>query len=706
MDMSGSDIDLLVISTPLAETAFGIEALSGVERINRPFEFHAELYAGQEMLNPDDLLDNPVTITLGDPAAKGRYINGIVCAVQQSPPASAKNWHYSLTVVPKLWFLGQTSDCRFFHNMTVPQIVENIFGKFSVTFQNKLQGTYSTREYTVMFNESYLYFVQRLLEDEGIFYFFNHADGDHTLILADQKTVFEPINNPNILLQDAGAHWSGLTDLHRVDATALGMVTVDDYNPATDQLRLAALRGQAPTVLKATRAPARTYYSWPAVRGTTSDARTSANWRIQAAEAASQLYHGTGGSPDFIAGSKFTLTNDPIGIQDYVIHTVSYNVTDTAKGSSGTGAGGRIAMAFTAFPASVDWRETPTTSPPVMDGLYTAKVIGPAGEEIYTDDAARIQVWFPWDNQGDIQPETTFWARVVQPWGGLAWGHQFTPRVGMEVLVGFLEGDVNRPVVVGSLFNSVNTPIYPAAKKNIGGIRTHSTKGGGAANYNELSWDDTMGSELFFLHAEKDYFLEVEHNQTLQIDNCRIVTVNVDETVTIKGKQTITVTKDQTIEVTEGDHKTTIDQGKHSLIVTAGDQEITVSTGKQTTTVQSDHEITVNEGDQKNTVSQGDQSNTVSLGKQTVSVFGDRSVTVQTGNATMTVSLGSITYQALQGITLQCGGNSIQITPEGITVSGMMVNVSGQLSTQISGVMTQVSGSAMTEISGAITMIG
>ena len=651
-----------------------------MERISRPFEFHAELYAGESQLDPNALLDNPVTITLGDPSAKGRYISGIVCAVTQSPPASAKNWHYSLMIVPKLWFLGQTSDCRFYHNMTVPDIVAAIFSKFSVTFQNKCQGTYTSREYTVMFNESYLNFVQRLLEDEGIYYFFDHADGDHTLILADQKTVFQPINNPNIQLQDQGAHWSGLTDIHRADSTALGLVTVDDYNPATDQLSLAALRGQAPTMLGATGASQRTHYSWPAVRGTTADAGTRANWRIRAAEAAAQLYHGTGGSPDFIAGSKFTLTNDPIGVNDYVIHSVTYHVTDTAKGSSGSGAGGRIGMGFTAFPASVDWRETPSAKPPVMAGLYTAKVIGAAGEEIYTDDAARIQVWFPWDNQSDIQPETTFWARVVQPWGGLAWGHQFTPRVGMEVLVGFLEGDVNRQVVVGSLYNSVNTPIYPAAKKNISGIRTHSTKGGGAANYNELSWDDTMGSELFFLHAEKDYYLETENNQTLQIDNCRIVTVNKDETVTIKGKQTITVTGDQTIEVKEGDHQTTIDQGKHTTIVSTGDQE--------------------------NTVSSGDQTNTVSSGKQTVSVFGDRSVTVQTGNATMTVSLGSITYQALQGITLQCGGNSIQITPEGITVSGMMVNVSGELSTQISGLMTQVSGSAMTEISGAITMIG
>jgi type VI secretion system secreted protein VgrG len=685
MDMSGSNIDLLSISTPLSATAFGIDTLTGVERINRPFEFQVQLYAGQALLDPDSLLDNPVTITLGDPASAGRYINGIVSAVSQLPPASKGNWRYSLTVVPKLWFLGQTSDCRFYHNMTVPDIVAEILGNFSVPMQNKLTDSYTAREYTVMFNESYLHFVQRLLEDEGIFYFFEHTDGNHTMILADKRTVFQAIANPEILLQDQGAHWSGLSDIRRIDATALGAVTVDDYNPETDALTPGALRGNVPTVLKASAAGQRTHYSWPAVRGTNADAGTRANWRIQAAEAAAQLYHGTGGSPDFVAAGKFTLSNDPGGVNDYVIHSVSYHVSDAAKGSS-AGGQSRISMGFTAFPASVDWRETPSTKPPVMAGLYTALVIGPSGEEIYTDDYGRIQVWFPWDHSGDIKASSTFWARVVQPWGGVGWGHQFTPRVGMEVMVGFLEGDVNRPVVVGSIYNNVNTALYPAAKKNIGGFRTRSTKGGGADNYNELSWDDTMGSELFFLHAEKDYYLEVENDQTLQIDHCRIVTVNKDETVTIKGKQTITVTGDQTIEVKEGDHKTTIDQGKHSTIVTTGDQEITVSTGKQTTKVKSDQENTVDEGDQKNTVSQGNQTITVSQG--------NRAVKVEMGNETLDVSLGSITHKAMQSITLQVGSNSLKIDQSGITMNGIMIKASATA-------MMQLSASGMMEVSAS-----
>ena len=174
-----------------------------------------------------------------------------------------------------------------------------------------------------------------------------------------------------------------------------------------------------------------------------------------------------------------------------------------------------------------------------MAGLYSAIVIGSSGEEIYTDDFGRIQVQFPADNQGDITTDKTLWVRVVQSWAGNNWGAQFIPRIGMEVAVAFMEGDVNHPVAIGCLYNSTNSPTFAVADKNKSGWRTHSTKGGGTANFNELSFDDTMGSEKFYLHAEKDYLLETENDQTLTIGNNRNVTVTKDETVTIKGKKPI-----------------------------------------------------------------------------------------------------------------------------------------------------------------------
>ena len=179
-----STIDFLSISTPLPDTSFGVSSVSGEEGLNRPFVYTVDLHSGKALLDPNSLLDKPVTITLGDPTGHGRYISGIVSSVRQMPDTSKSLWRYQLTVVPKLWFLGQTQDCRFYQKMSVPDILEAILGKFGVTYSSKLQNTYTARDYTVQFNESYLNFFQRMLEDEGIFYFFTHDSSSHTLILA------------------------------------------------------------------------------------------------------------------------------------------------------------------------------------------------------------------------------------------------------------------------------------------------------------------------------------------------------------------------------------------------------------------------------------------------------------------------------------------------------------------------------------------
>lgn len=672
MSDSTAVTDILSITTPLGPDSFVITSLQGMERLNRPFEYHVELQAGAALLNANDLLDNAVTVTIGEPGNNGRFVNGIVASVKQLPYSTTDTvWQYSLKIVPRLYFLGQTKDSRFWHNMTVPAIVEAILGKFSVAFKSNLQGSYTARDYNVQFNESYLQFIQRILEDEGIFYFFTHTSGAHTMVLADSKTAFQSINNPDMVLHNQTTGYQGLLSFRREDSTALGAVTVDDYNPQTNTLTTAgqAIRGKETTVLEATGASQRQHYSWPAVRGTASDAAARAKWRMQAAEGAAQLYHGAGSSPNFIAGGKFSLADDPMGVSDYVIHTVNYLVRDTVTGGRSGSSQNSVVMNFTAFPAKADWREAPSIAPPSMPGLYTAKVIGPQGEEIYTDDLGRIKVWFPWDNQSDITPDNTFWARVVQPWAGANWGTQFIPRIGMEVAVAFLEGDVNRPVVVGSLYNNANTPVFAPADKNKSGIRTRSTLKGGSANFNEFSFDDTKGSELFFLHAEKDYTLEVEHDQTLTIDNCRMVTVTKDETVQINGKQSITV---------KGDQSRTISQG---------DQSLTLSAGSRSVSIAKDETITIS-------------------GKQSVTVTGDQNFSLNGGAVTISISNGAVSYTAQQSITLTVGGSSISITPSSISISAMSVSISGDTSVSVSGADTSISGEGGLTLSGATVMIG
>ncbi len=393
------------------------------------------------------------------------------------------------------------------------------------------------------------------------------------------------------------------------------------------------------------------YYHWPAVRGNSGDSQARSKWHIQAAEAAAQNYAGSGKATDFIVGGKITLTNDPTlaepGEASYALRVVTYQATD---GADGRGVSS-VQMSCLAFPVDTPWREMPVHAPPVMAGVYTALVIGPSGEEIYTDDLGRIKVWFPWDKESDITSDNTFWARVVQPWGGTGWGVQFIPRVGMEVIVAFLEGDVNRPMVVGSVFNGANTPIFASADKNKSGFRTRSTLQGGDANFHELSFDDTKGSELFFLHAEKDYTLEVENDQTLTIQNDRNVTVTKDETVTINGKHTATV---------KGDHSTTVSQGNRTAEVSAGNDSLKVDAGSIT--------------------NEAAQSITLKVGPNSIAI--DTSA-----------------------ITLTFGANSVKVDATGVTVNGTMVTVSGTAKTAVSGAILQLSGDGELQMTGAMTMI-
>jgi type VI secretion system secreted protein VgrG len=307
-----------------------------------------------------------------------------------------------------------------------------------------------------------------------------------------------------------------------------------------------------------------------------------------------------------------------------------------------------------------------------MAGLYTAIVIGPSGEEIYTDDLGRIQLWFPWDTKSEIKASSTFWARVVQPWAGANWGTQFIPRVGMEVAVAFLEGDVNRPVVVGSMYNANAAPVFAPADKNKSGIRTRSTKQGGTANFSEFSIDDTKGSELYFQHAEKDFTTEIEHDQSLSVGNNRTVTVTKDENVTIDGKQSVTVKQDQ------------------SLTVSQGNQTIEVSQGNRT--------IKTDQGNVAETVGRGNHSLTLNTG--------DQSVTLDTGNITVTVSAGSISYSAMQNITFKVGENSLSISPSGITLNGMQIGLTATASAQVSGATVSISGQGEVSVSAPAIMIG
>jgi len=271
-------------------------------------------------------------------------------------------------------------------------------------------------------------------------------------------------------------------------------------------------------------------------------------------------------------------------------------------------------------------------------------------------------VRFYWDHRDEATDSQSVWARVIQPWAGKGWGAQFIPRVGTEVAVAFVDGDPDRPTVVGGLYNGRDTPIYSKADKTKSGFRTRSSLKGGTSDFNEFTFDDKKGSELIYQQAQKDLKTYVKNDQTLTIDNCRIVTVKQDETVDIQNNQTIKVKQDHSLTVTDGNRAIAVSKGDNSLKVDMGNHDVKIAMGNHTTDV-------------------------------------------KMGNVSLKADLGQITSEAMQSIELKVGQSSIKVDQMGVTITGMMIKIEGQIQTQVKGLMTQVNADAMLMVKGAITMI-
>jgi type VI secretion system secreted protein VgrG len=365
--------------------------------------------------------------------------------------------------------------------------------------------------------------------------------------------------------------------------------------------------------------------------------------------------------------------------------------------------------AFTCMPSTTLYVPPRRTPRPIMRGPQTAVVTGASGDEILTDQYGRVKVQFPWDRLGTNDDKSSCFIRVAQVLAGRGWGTLFTPRVGMEVVVDFLDGNPDRPLVTGCVYNGQNaTPYTLPDNKTQSGFLSRSTTGGDTSTANELRFDDNKGSEMILFHAEKDFTREVENDDVLTVGNNQTITVTQNRSLTVSsgddavtistGDQSTTVTKgNQTIDVGQGDQTTTIDQGNRTTSIKAGTDTLTVK-GTLSTTVQSgDLSTTVSTGKHETKVSTGDHTTTVSTGNHTV--------TVSTGDSSLTTSVGQIKLSGTGGITLTCGSNSVKIDQSGVTINGMSVTIKGSMEVQIQGAMSTLKGDGMVTIKGGMVMI-
>lgn len=685
----------LQLDHPLSGAVLVPTSFSGEEALSRPFSFELGLASNRDSIAASDLLGKSVSLTIARPGGTGRIFNAIVTAFSAGPLLRDGYRAYRARLSPWLWLLGRTSDSRVFQNKGVDDIAEALFSDAGFSdYQLNLQGTHPKRDYCVQYQETDLAFLSRLFEEEGIFYFFKHEAGKHTLVLADSTSAYLDGVDNQVHHRPGGQHTDAIDVWESGFAFRSGKWGLNDYNFETPTT---SLTSDTRTVLDVSSFASWERYEYPGGYGTKDDGTRLVKLRQEEEEAGFASVEGSSGYTGFSPGYKFTLTEHPLSDEEnkgYVLVSVHHDAADNTH--LGGGAPPHYHNRFTCISDQVVFRPPRLTPRPRMNGPQTAVVVGPSGDEIYCDKYGRIRVRFFWDRlaaQGDADhkdEKSSCWVRVMQSLAGRNWGTLFTPRVGMEVVVDFLQGDPDRPIVIGAVYNADNMPPWTLPdNKTQSGFLSRSSAQGDASTANELRFEDKKGSELVFLHAEKDFTREVEN----------------DDTLTVSGKQTITVTKDRSV---------TVKEGNESLTVSQGDRTVTVSQGKCTVTVSGDHTRTVQTGNESLTVQQGNSTFTVSQGTHALEVSGDCTCTVDTGNHVVTVkqgnqqtkaSAGKITFDGAQSIELTCGQSSIKIEPAAITISSVNIKLQGQAQLTAQSPLTTVKGDGTLTLKGGMVMI-
>lgn len=684
----------ITIDSPLGQNVLVPTSFRGQEHLSRPFLFDVEVASSNSSIGPGDLLGKSVSVSVRRPGGDPRAFNGLVTAFSAGPMMRSGYRRYTLRLEPWLRLLDRTSDCRVFQNKSAKDILETLFSDAGFSaYEFKLQGTPSTREYCVQFEETDLAFASRLLEDEGLFYFFRHEAGAHTLVIADNAAAYAASADATAnYRQNAQPQAEALHDWNPGWSFRTGKWTLRDYDLAKPSVDLTSTTS---TLLDVTSFKSWERYEYPGGYTEAADGTTRARRRMEAEEAGYQLAAGAGTYPGFSAGHTFSLAEYPLAAeagQSYALVSVDHEAADNTHFAQAGGTDRPYYVnRFTCIPSSVVFRPERLTPWPTMRGPQTAVVVGPQGDEIHCDSYGRIRVQFHWDRLGQKDDKSSCFVRVAQSLAGRNWGTLFTPRVGMEVVVDFLDGNPDRPLVIGAVYNAENMPPWTLPdNKNQSGFLSRSTTSGTAENANELRFVDTKGSELVLFHAEKDFTREVENDDKLSVDH--------DQTITVKNDRTVKVTEGNEVHTVEkGNQTVTVKTGNQTIDVQSGDQTITVGSGNRTLSVKAGKETVTVHGDLATTVETGNHATTVSQGNHTVMV--------STGNHSTKANTGSIDLEATQGITLKCGENSIKIGPSGVTIEGMNVTVKGSVQVEIQGAMATLKGDGTVTIKGGMVMI-
>ncbi len=710
------DSRLFELDTPLGKDALLLQALRGVEALSYPFEWTLEMLSEKGDINPDDLLGNKISVGMTLPNKKKRWFHGFVS--EFSTGAWVQNYStYRAIVRPWFWLLTRTADCRIFQEMTVPQIFEEVVKQYGLTdYQLKLSGSYEPWEYCVQYRETDFNFLSRLLEQEGIYYFFVHEEDKHTMMLVDDASqhqawpgyekvpYYAPGGNADERERDHLENWLWTKSVQP------GTYATDDFDFEKPRK---SLSGSDTVARQHVRADFEVF-DYPAELSKMESSQTEvvAKVRIQELQTAYLTARGDGNAAGLGAGWKFTLDKYPrkdLNI-DYLTTMARYSMTADAF-ETGTHTGADFSIAIEAIDFKTPFRPARRTPKPAVQGAQTAMVVGKSGEEIFTDKYGRVKVQFHWDRYGKQDEKSSCWVRVSQLWAGKAWGGIHIPRIGQEVIVSFLEGDPDQPIITGRVYNGDSMPPYALpANATQSGIKSRSSKSGGEANFNEIRFEDKKGSEMLTLHAEKDQEVAVEHDEAVSIGHDRTESVGHDETITIGNNRTEKVGVNETITI--GSNRVE-NVGSNETITIGSNRTISVGASETASVaLQRTHNVGINE-----TISVG-AAQEVNIGAaQTITVGAVQATTVGAAQTNNIGASRSINVGSDQSVTIGAGHTVSVSADEAWSVGGGRttsigkddaLSVANNLNISAGDSITIVTGDAMILMKkdGSITIKG
>lgn len=678
----------LEITTPLGADVVGLRSIRVQEQLSGGFTIEAELSSLDPSIKFDDIVGHPVTVRLDLPNKEKRFWHGYVARFYMVGE-SGHVFHYRAVIVHWLWALTRSADCRIFQKLAVPDIAQQVFRDCGEKdFKVRLSGTYPQLEYCVQYRETHFNFVSRLLEQEGIAYYYTHDAAAGTLVLADEKAAYDPAPGYDKIRyvpvggdekqQEAIKTW---IIENEVQPTEYGLT---DYNPLKPK----------EAMLRVERA-ARDYglnnkqiFDYPGGFAEATDSERLSHLRLDELQVASELARAQTTCLGLGAGNLFTLEDHPRPEQNRQYLITALNLYfDAGEFSSREKAETRTACDFTAVPASYAFRPPRVTPKPVVHGPQPAVVVGPSGEEIHTDEHGRVKVHFFWDRYNKNDENASCWLRVAQGWAGKRWGSLFLPRIGQEVLVDFLEGDPDRPLVTGSMYNADMVPPYPLpAQKTISTLKSDSTKGG--KGFNEIRFEDKKGDEQIYIHGEKNMDIRIKNDVFETVENNRHLTVKKDLLEHVENNRD---------EIVDADHKEAIGKDRHLSVA-----------GKEAKAVEGSLSLSV-KGDVIE-VFKANHSEQVTtdyyLKGDNIVIEGMTNVTIKVGQSSIAIAADGIAIKTDQLVKIESGTTADLKSGTALTLdAGTALAAKGGATAEVKSPATTVKSDANLTLKGGMVMI-